>query len=454
MRASALVIGAGPAGLSAALTLARAGRKVHVLEASDRVGGLSGSFDFEGFRVDYGPHRMHLAARPEVLALYREALGDGLHLRARNGLVHLGPRRLPYPLSLPGLLRGLGLIEASLHAWSGIAARLWRPRGEHFGGEAARRLGRRAVRSLYGPAARKVWGLRPEELDASLGRARVQKGSPWQVLRAALGAGSASSSGRRYFYPERGFGALSERLAELLWRSGGEIHFNANVEGMVLRRGRVRAVFAAGREWPTDAVVVTSPLAELCRWTGRPDASEGLQYRALVLLYLALDIPRATAQDVHYFADERIAANRMFEAKGFTGGDGRADLTAVGFDIPCTPGDSTWSAPAPELVKRVRPALEATGLGGAAVLRSEVRRVARAYPLYRMGFAASRSRALDAVAGIEGVYPVGRHGLFLHDNLHHACAAGLACGRALASGVSSRTWRRELEPFLNAQIED
>jgi hypothetical protein len=80
--------------------------------------------------------------------------------------------------------------------------------------------------------------------------------------------------------------------------------------------------------------------------------------------------------------------------------------------------------------------------------------VARAYPLYRKGFAASRSRALDAVTGIDGVYPVGRHGLFLHDNLHHACAAGLACGRALASRVSSRTWRRELETFLNAQIED
>jgi protoporphyrinogen oxidase len=454
MTAPAVVIGAGPAGLSAALSLARAGHKVCVLEASDRVGGLSGSFDFEGFRVDYGPHRMHLAARPEVLALYHEALGETLRVRARDGLVHLGSRRLPYPLSILGLARGLGPWEAALHGWSGIAARLWRPKGRHFAAEAARRLGRRAVRSLYGPAARKVWGVEPEELDEFLARARVQKGSPLEVLRAALGAGTASSTGRRYFYPARGFGALSEAMADLLRRYAGEIHFAARVEGVVRDGGRARAVVAAGREWPADTVVATAPLPALCDWAGRPDAAEGLHYRALVLLYVALRRARATPQDVHYFADERIAPSRMFEAKGFTGGEGPADITAVGFDLPCNPGDPIWSAPADAILERVRPAMEQAGLGDTAILRTEVRRVASAYPLYRKGFAASRARALDAVSEIEGVYPVGRHALFLHDNLHHACAAGLACGRAIASGATSRAWRRQLESFLNAQIED
>lgn len=453
MSAPTIVIGAGPSGLSAAHALAKAGREVLVLEASERVGGLSGSFDLEGFRVDYGPHRLHQAAASEVLALYRAALGGALRVRARSGMVHVGGRRLPYPLSLLGMARGLGLGEVARYGLSAVAARLSRPEGRDFGEEAARRLGRRAVERLYAPAARKVWGLAPEELDAALGRARVQKGGPLAVLRAALGR-AGSSSGRRYFYPEGGFGALAEGLAEAVRRAGGEVRRGAAVEGLVVERGRVRAAVVEGREVAAEAVVATVGLPLLCRWTGRAEAAEGLGYRALTLLYLVLGKDRATPQDVHYFADEQIPASRLFEAKGFSGGEGPEGRTVVGFDLACAVGDATWNASADELVTRVRPALERTGVARAEVLSAHVRRVPAAYPLYRKGFARVRDQALEALSGVEGLYPVGRHALFVHDNVHHACAAGLAAGRAVVRGRSAREWRTLQAPFLHAQIED
>ncbi len=451
--APVVVIGAGPSGLAAAHALIQAGKRVRVLEASEGVGGLSGSFDLAGFRVDYGPHRLHQAASPEVLGLYRAALGGALRVRARSGMVHVGDKRLPYPLSLLGLLRGLGLGEVTKHGLSAVAARLTKPSGDHFGAEAARRLGRRAAKVLYEPAARKVWGLAPEELDPVLGRARVQKGGPLAVLRAALGR-AGSSSGRRYFYPEGGFGALAEGLAEGVRRAGGEVRCGAAVEGFVLERGRVRAVVVDGRELEAESVVATVPLTKLCAWTGRAEAAEGLGYRALTLLYLELARDRATPQDVHYFADERIPASRLFEAKGFTGGEGPSGRTVVGFDLACAVGDATWTASAQELAARLRPALERTGLGDVQVLGAHVRRAATAYPLYRKGFAQRRERALEALSEVHGLYPVGRSALFVHDNVHHACEAGLAVGRAVAEGLGSRGWRQRQHPFLHAQIED
>jgi hypothetical protein len=116
--------------------------------------------------------------------------------------------------------------------------------------------------------------------------------------------------------------------------------------------------------------------------------------------------------------------------------------------------DALWRASPEELTERVRPALERTGLSGVEILGARVRRMAAAYPLYRKGFAVARERALNALGEIDGFYPVGRSALFVHDNVHHACAAGLAVGGLVAEGVSSRVWRARQKSFLETQIED
>ena len=126
----------------------------------------------------------------------------------------------------------------------------------------------------------------------------------------------------------------------------------------------------------------------------------------------------------------------------------------VGFDLPCAVGDALWEASPEELTRRVRPALERTGLGDVEVLEARVRRVAAAYPLYRKGFLAARERALNALSEVEGLYPLGRGGLFVHDNVHHACAAGLALGKLVLEGVGARNWRARQNPYLDTRIED
>lgn len=442
------VIGGGPAGLTAALAAAKGGCRVTVLEASPVVGGLAGSFGFAGFQVDYGPHRLHLAAAPRVLALYKEALRGPPERRKRRGLLHLDGRRLPYPLTPLGALRGLGALELARHTASAVWARLFPPRGDSFLDEASRRVGRRAARLLYGPAARKVWGVEPTALEEAQARTRVRAGGIGALLAAALGR-----RGKSFLYPPGGMGALAKGLAVRIRELGGEVLLGARAEGLELERGRIAAVRVSGRAVEAEAVVATNPLPELCAWVGAREAARGLGYRAVVLVYLALGLDSASSHDVHYFAGEEIPPSRLFEPRLFSM-SGPRGRTVVGLDIPCQEGDATFRAGDAELLSLVRPALERIGLCAPEVLEMAVRRHPHAYPVYRRGFQEARGRALEAVGQVEGLYPAGRHALFVHDNVHHACAVGLACGEAVARRASSRDWRRLQPPFLEARVED
>ena len=105
--APVVVLGSGPAGLAAAWRAARAGHPVTVLERADRVGGLAGSFDVDGVRVDHGSHRLHPATPPALLADLRELLGADLQTRPRHGRLRVADRWVGFPLQPVELARAL-----------------------------------------------------------------------------------------------------------------------------------------------------------------------------------------------------------------------------------------------------------------------------------------------------------------------------------------------------------
>ena len=120
--ADVVVIGAGPAGLMAAWHAARSGRSVVVLEREERVGGLAGSVEVAGLRVDHGSHRLHPSTPPGLLAEIRTLLGDDLQVRPRHGRIRLAERWLGYPLWPLDLVRALPrpvAVRAALDAVTG-----------------------------------------------------------------------------------------------------------------------------------------------------------------------------------------------------------------------------------------------------------------------------------------------------------------------------------------------
>jgi protoporphyrinogen oxidase len=160
------ILGAGPAGIGAALFLAKRGLRPVVIERANAVGGNSGSFEISGLRADYGSHRLHPAADPEILNLIRDCLGEDLLARPRHGRIRLMGRWLHFPLRPVNLLThapprfaaGVGMdMIAGVFPNSTPAT----PATESFASVLSRGLGKTICSQFYFPYAYKMWGLDP-----------------------------------------------------------------------------------------------------------------------------------------------------------------------------------------------------------------------------------------------------------------------------------------------------
>jgi protoporphyrinogen oxidase len=455
-----VVLGAGPAGVGAAFRAARAGHRVVVVERGQGPGGAAGSFELDGIRVDHGSHRLHPAIDLRVLADLRGLLGEELQRRPRNGRIFLEGRWIRFPLRPADLARRLPPSFAAGAARDAATGWARRPRADTFAEVLRAGLGPTMCERFYFPYARKLWGLDPSELAGEQARRRVTAGSPARLLaRVARGAGG----GGFFWYPRRGFGTISERLADAAAAAGAELRFGAAVEKVCLGDRAGPTVTLAGGQTVTAARVwSTIPLPALARIAEPAPSDElvaaagRLDFRAMLLVYLVLDGGRYSPYDAHYLPDPGTPVTRVSEPTNYRDGDDPPGRTVLCAELPCERDGGLWRATDGELAGLVLATLRDRGLPAPAVRAVAVRRLPAVYPVYRVGYAAAFD-ALDAWAAAQpALLSFGRLGLFVHDNTHHALAMAWAAADALGpdGGFDRAAWAAARTRFTTHVVED
>lgn len=451
------VLGAGPAGLMAALELARAGRRVAVLEAADHVGGMAASIEVGGMRVDLGSHRLHPVIPPSVADVLLPLLGDDLQERRRNGRIHLQGEWLRFPLSIGDMARQLPPSFIARAGWEAITSPWRQPRAGNAFEAISSRLGPTVASQFYLPYLTKLWDIAPTELSAELADRRVSARGPGDVLRKVL---SRDGRGYDFLYPRRGFGQISEVLADAAVDAGAELRLESPVTSLSRANGTAMVVAGDG-EVRAPSVLSSLPAPLLARVGGAPadvlDAAGRLRHRAMVLVYLVLDAPRLTAFDAHYFPEPTTPASRMNEPRNYRDSDeDPADRTVVCAEVPCWVDDDTWTATSDVLADRIMTSLAPLGFDWPALLDVEVRRLPRVYPVYTDQYAEDLARVEAWVEDQPGLLTFGRQGLFVPDNTHHALLMGQEAARSVRDdgSIDRDRWGRVRDGFREHVVED
>lgn len=457
------ILGAGPAGLGAAYRTASAGHKVIVLERDDRVGGLAGSLTIGGMRVDLGSHRLHPSTDPVVLADLQRLLGPRLQLRERNGHLRLQGRWVAFPLRPADALAHMPPRFALGAARDAALSFTRKDDGSNFASTLRARLGPTIADGFYLPYARKIWGTDPRTLSAEQARRRVSADSPAKIVRRILrgsGQGGAEGSGT-FWYPRGGYGEISEALAKAAEEAGADLRLRAEVSRIHLQDDGAAVSLAsgerieAGRVWSTLPVSILARLADPAPPDEVLQAAGALRSRAMLLVYLVLDVDRYTSFDAHYLPEDFTPVTRVSEPKNYRDGDDPARRTVLCAEIPCAVGDELWGAADEELGKIVVDTLRRAELPPAIPAEVHVVRVPHAYPIYATGYEEAFA-TLDAWAARQrSLLTFGRQGLFAHDNAHHALSMAWAAADALGdNGFDEPAWAAARERFASHVVED
>ncbi len=445
------VIGAGPAGLTAAYRLAQQGWTPHVFEQRPRVGGLAQSLSLWGHTVDLGPHRF-FSKDPRVNRLWLEIVVRDYHMVERLTRIYYRSRFFQYPLQPRNALTHMGLFEAIACMGSYVKQKLG-PQHAHpdsFEGWVVQRFGRRLFEMFFKSYSEKLWGIPCDQLDAEFAAQRIKKFSLGQAILSSLGMG-----GHRhrtlvdcFAYPTGGTGMVYDRMADAITQRGGQVHTKQAIDGLTRDGQRITGIrMPGGHEQPFDHVISTMPLTHMVASLGHlpapvEEALSHLTFRNTILVYLRVQATALFPDQWLYIHAPTLRMGRLTNFSNWgLAHEGEPTDTVLALEYWCQDEDAIWHEEDAPLIARAIAETRATGLlGDAAVPEGRVIRLPRSYPIYQRGYKQHLQTVIDYLRTFENLTVIGRYGAFKYNNQDHSMLMGLLAAENLTAGTSHDLW--------------
>jgi protoporphyrinogen oxidase len=460
------VIGAGPAGLTAALQLTELGVAVVVVEANARVGGLAQTIEHRGFRFDIGGHRFFTKV-PAVQALWRSMLGADFLTRPRLSRIFFDGKFFDYPLKPADALFNLGIARgiAILASYLRVKIRPVEPE-RSFEDWVVNRFGRKLFGLFFKSYTEKVWGIPCHTISARWAAQRIRGLSLKTAIINMLAPGlnrrpraQVKTLVDKFEYPRLGPGMMWEAFAARIVQGGGTILLNARVVGLthdghtilgadIEQEGRRRHL-------PASSVISTMALTHLVEALGPTtperiqEAAGGLSYRDFITVAVVVNRADVFPDNWIYVHDPTVKVGRIQNFKNWSP-DMVPDptMTCLGLEYFCSAHDELSSLSNDALIALAKHELQVIGLVDAAsIVDAAVVRVPRAYPVYDEAYEARLRTIRDHVSAFSNLQTVGRNGTHTYNNQDHSMVMAMLAVRNLF-GEKHDVWAVDRDEYL------
>ncbi|MCU1379367.1 MAG: FAD-dependent oxidoreductase [Acidimicrobiales bacterium] len=433
-----VVVGAGPAGLTAAYQLTKAGVASTILEGTDQVGGISRTVERDGWRFDIGGHRFFTKVK-EVEALWHEILpAEDFLLRPRMSRIFYNGKYYDYPLKASNALRNLGVIEAVRCVLSYAWARVRPPKNiDKLGGWVTSRFGKRLYDHFFKTYNEKVWGVSADEIEADWAAQRIKNLSLLNAITNAIlprrNQKDITSLIEEFEYPKYGPGMMWEVCRDKVVAAGCEVVMESKVRTIRHRDGHAYEVVGTtpdGTEttYAADEVISTMPISKLLKAMDPPvppdvqAAADGLKFRDFLTVALVVPDEGIFPDNWIYIHAPEVEVGRIQNFGSWSPYMVKDGRTCLGMEYFVFEGDEHWTMSDKDLIALGKRELAHIGLVPEhKVEAGYVVRMPKAYPFYDATYKANVQTLRDWLEEhAPNVHPVGRNGMHKYNNQDHS----------------------------------
>jgi protoporphyrinogen oxidase len=441
-----VILGGGPAGISAAEALAERNITSLILEKDRQVGGLCKTVKYRGFRFDIGGHRF-FTKNSEIQDIWQRTLGPEFIVRSRLSRIYYRGQFFYYPLRIGNALSGLGLVESMKILSSYFKFHIFPTQPEvSFEDWVSNRFGKVLYNIFFKTYTEKVWGIPCTVLSANWAAQRIRNLSLGRTVLNALGmrnGGKIASLIENFHYPRLGPGQMYETMASRVVARGSEVRLGQEAVEIHYDQQQIKAIRTLGpdqdRLEPCSHCFSSMPISELVmKMRPQPpetvlNAARSLRYRSIITVNLLFRKATTLRDNWIYLHSPEVKAGRLQLYGNWSPAMiPPGDNSSIGFEYFCFEDDELWNLADADLIRQAQRDLLHLGFYDEADFQDGfVVRYAKAYPMYENGYEKHLRAIRDWLSQFANLYCIGRYGQFRYNNMDHSMVTGILAARRM-----------------------
>lgn len=466
-----IIIGGGPAGLTAAYELNKSGIRSEVFEKDDIVGGISRTVNYKGYRFDIGGHRFFTKVKV-VQDMWDEVLRKDFLLRDRLSRIYYRKKFFNYPFEVKNAVFGLGIFNSLLIVLSYLRAQVIPIRPENtFEQWIINRFGYRLYKIFFKTYTEKVWGIPCSEISSEWAAQRIKGLSLFSALKNALLKKPPADKNviktliNSFHYPKLGPGMMWEKVREIVEEGLCRVHMNSGIEKIYWHNDAVLAVETCNggttnRISGTD-FISSMPIRELiAKLEPLPPseilkAGDKLNYRDFITVSLIIDKKTIFEDNWIYIHDPNVKVGRIQNFKNWSPHMvPDPEKTSLGMEYFCFENDEFWSMSNENLVDLAKNELEKLGFAKKSeIIDGTVVRMPKAYPVYDEEYKKALEQIKEFLGKISNLQLVGRNGMHKYNNQDHSMLTSMLAVKNILGGHFD-LWKVNADQDYHEEIKE